>query len=321
MTKLERLRREYKSWGRWYYHLVLDSLGERNLFNGKDEYVNGMNIVALAQFLTKVGVIQFDWMRNHGHFIVLATGLQCCRFFDYCRYRLNARLIKDGYPPLPDDWFFKLIRLDSFNELVNAASYSARNAYDARGDILPGGYLWSSNYLMFSDINEILDFETIGDIGTNGMIRILGSNIKLPSSYKVCKLGFILPESYLLRTDDGTMTKARSLYKDSKDYAYHLFRDHDTYRRVASDIGEEWSPAGGDVEPLISNLLEISYGVRNINQLDAGKRSDLAVTLGVRYGLNVEDIASRLGLAPSMVSKLIYSYKKKNPSQVPDKRR
>lgn len=312
MTKLEKLRKEYKSWGRWYYHLVLDSLGERNLFNDRGEYVNGMNTVALAQFLTKVEVIQFDWMRNHGHFILLATGLQCCRFFDYTRYRINARLIKDGYPPLPEDWFFKLIRLDTFSELINAVSYSARNSYDARADILPGGYLWSSNYLMFDDIKEIIDYKTVGEMGTREMIGLFGSNVKLPESYKVCKLGFILPESYLLRTDDGTMTKARSLYKDSKDYAYRLFRDYDTYRRVASDIGEVWSPTGGDVGPLIRNLLEINYKVADIKNLDAENRCDLAVTLVTRYGLGEAEIASRLNLSPSMVSKLLYSYKKKN---------
>ena len=312
MTKLETLRKEYKSWGRWYYHLVLDSLGERNLFNNRDEYVNGMNIVAIAQYQTGTDVIQFDWMRNHGHFVVRATGEQCCRFFEYSRYRLNARLIKDGYPPLPDDWFFKLIRLDTFYELVNAASYSARNSYDAMSNVLPGGYLWSSNYLMFSDIGELIEYKTVEETGTREMIRILGSNVKLPADYKVCKLGFILPESYLLRTEDGTMTKARSLYKDAKDYAYCLFRDYDTYRRVASDLGEAWSPTGGDVDPLISNLLEINYGVKNVKSLDADKRCDLAVTLGIRYGLKVDEIASRLDIAPSMVSKLLYSYKKKN---------
>ena len=312
MTKLEKLRNEYKSWGRWYYHLVLDSLGDRNLFNDRDEYVNGMNIVALGQFLTKIGVIQFDWMRNHGHLIGLATGLQCCHFFDYSRYRLNSRLIKDGYPPLPDDWFFKLIRLDTFNDLVNAASYSARNSYDAMADILPGGYLWSSNYLMFSDISEMIEYKTVEEIGTRGMIRLLGSNVKLPSSYKVCKLGFVLPDSYLLRTEDGSMTKVRSLYKDSKDYAYHLFRDYGTYRKVASDLGEEWTPTGEDANVLIRNLLEVNYGVNDIKSLDADNRCDLAVILGSRYGLKVEDIASKVNLSSSMVSKLLYSYKKKN---------
>ncbi|MBR4755304.1 MAG: hypothetical protein IK076_00005, partial [Bacteroidales bacterium] len=200
MTKLEKLRNEYKSWGRWYYHMTLDSLGKRNLFNDREEFVNGMNVVALSQFLTKTGIIQFDLMRNHAHFTLLATGLQCCHYFDYIRYRLNARLIADGYPPLPDNWFFMLRRLETLDELVNAVSYSARNSYDARGDILPGGYLWSSNYLMFSEINNLIDYRTVEDVGVRGMRRMIGSNVKLPSAYKLSKLGFVLPESYILMT-------------------------------------------------------------------------------------------------------------------------
>ena len=312
MTKLEKLRKEYKSWGRWYYHLVLDSLGDRNLFNDVDEYINGMNVVAIGQFIKKVKVIQFDWMRNHGHFILLATGLECCLFFDYIRFRLNARLVKDGFPPLPESWFFKLIRLDTFNDLVNAASYSARNSYDARRDILPGGYLWSSNYLMFSDMDRMIEYKTVGDIGTCGMIRLLGSKIMLPEYYKVCKLGFVLPESYLLRTDNGMMTKARSLYKDSKDYAYRVFRDYDTYRKTAAGLGEAWSPSGSDVDSLIEIILNVNYGLSDISNLDPEKCCDLAVTLGLRYGLKAEEIASRLRLSSSMVSKLLYSYSKKN---------
>ena len=310
MTNLEKQRKEYQSWGKWYYHLALDSLGERNLFNDRDEYINGMNVVAIGQYLYKVGVIQFDLMRNHGHFIVLASGKDCCRFFDYLRYRLNLRLIKDGFPPLTEKWFFMLRRLETKAELANAVSYSARNSYDARRDILPGGYLWSSNYLMFSDIKEIIEYKTVGGIGTCGMIRLLGSKVKLPEAYKVCKLGFILPESYLLKTDDGAMMKARSLYKDSKDYAYRLFRDYETYRRVASDIGDVWTPEGNDVDSLVRELMNIKYGVDNILSLDGDKRCDLAVTLGTKYGLVPEQVAARLNLSSSMVSRLIYSYNK-----------
>ena len=54
------------------------------------------------------------------------------------------------------------------------------------------------------------------------------------------------------------------------------------------------------------------YKVADIKNLDAEKRCDLAVTLGTRYGLGEDEIASRLNLSPSMVSKLLYSYKKKN---------
>ena len=292
--------------------MTLDSLGKRNLFNDREEFVNGMNVVALSQFLTKTGIIQFDLMRNHAHFTLLATGLQCCHYFDYIRYRLNARLIADGYPPLPDNWFFMLRRLETLDELVNAVSYSARNSYDARGDILPGGYLWSSNYLMFSEINNLIDYRTVEDVGVRGMRRMIGSNVKLPSAYKLSKLGFVLPESYILMTEDGSMTKARSLYKDSKDYAYRLFRDYETYRRVASDLGDTWKLSGGEVDYLMANILKVNYGVDDIRGLDPGKRCDLAVTLGLKHGLGPEEIAARLNISPSMVSKLIYSSSKKN---------
>jgi len=68
------------------------------------------------------------------------------------------------------------------------------------------------------------------------------------------------------------------------------------------------------VDSLIENILNINYGVRDIGGLDPEKCCDLAVTLGLRYGLNAEEIASRLRLSSSMVSKLLYSYSKKNKS-------
>lgn len=317
MTKLEKLRKEYQSYGRWYYHMILDSLGDRNLFNDKNEFIHGMNVVSIAQFLYNVGIIQFDLMRNHGHFIVQATGQQCCKMFDYFRYRFNDRLKKDGYPPLPHDWFFMLRRLETKTELVNAASYSARNSYEARKDILPGGYLWSSNYCMFSEIGELFEYRTVGEVGVRGMYRILGSQVKLPSSYKVSKWGYILPESYLIKSQDGKETKAESLYKDSKDYTYRIFRDYGTYRKVASDLRDTWIPSGNDLESLLQDLLNMKYGVKDARALGSDKICDLAVTLATRYGLSNDEIAYRLNLSPSMVSRLVYSYGKKNHVATP----
>lgn len=311
MRKIEKLRKEYMSYGRWYYHLVLDSLGEQNLLNTRDQCVNAMNTVAIAQYLYGTKIVQFDWMRNHGHFTLYADGIQCCHTFDYYRKRLNGKLVEDGYPPIPRNWFFRLRRLDSLNDLRVAVSYSGRNSYDARGDILPSGYLWSSNYLLFSDISELLEYKTIGEYSARKVSRLLRSDVALPSGYKVGKLGFILPESYLMKADGGLMTKAQSLYKDSKDYTYRLFRDYDTYRKAASDVGETWSPSGQDVDSLIDNLLSYGYGVNDLRELDYDKKCDLAVRLLRDYGLESDAVSSRLKLSGSAVSRLLYSYNKK----------
>ena len=109
MRKIEKLRKEYQSYDKWYYHLTLDSLGKRNLLNNRSQCVNAMNTLAIGQFLYNIGVVQFDWMRNHGHFILYAAGSQCCQLFDYIRFRANAWLTRDGFPPLPKEWFMKLV--------------------------------------------------------------------------------------------------------------------------------------------------------------------------------------------------------------------
>lgn len=311
MKKNEKLRKEYQSYGKWYYHLVLDSLGSQNLLNNKGQCVNAMNSVAIAQFLYGVSVVQLDWMRNHGHFTLFGNGIQCCQTFDYLRKRLNAKLIEEDYPPIPDDWFFKLRRLDTLKDLQVAVSYSARNSYDARNDILPSGYLWSSNYLLFSEINELFEYKTVSELGSSTVRRLLESRVALPPDYKFSKLGYVLPESYLMKANDKSgLTKVQSLYRDSKDYTYKLFRDYNTYKKVATDAGEAWTPSGSDVDSLIDSLLNYGYGVSEINSLEMDKRYELATRLNTSFGISPEIAAAKLKLSASAISKMSYSYKK-----------
>ena len=308
MIQRKRLRDQYMSYDRWYYHMVLDSLGTRKLFNNREEYVYGMNAVALAQYMYDVRIIQFDLMSNHAHFVVLATGMSCLNFFYLIRAKINSRLVSDGYAPIPADWFFRLFRLETKEDLVNAVSYSARNPYDAINGHLPSGYLWSSSYMMFSDLTALIESRTVGETGIREMRRILGSKTRLPDGYKVCKLGYVLPESYVMRV--GGVPKAMTLYGDAKDYSYSIFKDYGTYRKTASDFGEEWAPSGSDAKRLVSDLLNLCFGVKEAGKLDTGRKCDLAVMLGTRYGMPPAEIAGCTGLSPSAVSRLLYSYSK-----------
>ena len=48
---------EYRSWPRWYYHLVFDSFEKGQLFNDKGEYAQGMNGVAIGQYLYNLSIV------------------------------------------------------------------------------------------------------------------------------------------------------------------------------------------------------------------------------------------------------------------------
>ena len=119
MTKRKRLKlwKEYRTWPKWYYHVVLDSIETGQLFNDESEYVDGMNTVAIAQYIHNVSIVVFNFMINHGHFLVLATGNDIVNCMSFIFRRINARLIANGHSPLPENYGFKLIRVKDKKQL------------------------------------------------------------------------------------------------------------------------------------------------------------------------------------------------------------
>ena len=136
-------------------------------------------------------------------------------------------------------------------------------------------------------------------MGSSRVRQLLGSRVKLPSDYRICKLGYVLPESYLMM-----VSEEKGLYK--------LFRDYNTYAKVAADAGEKWIPSGSDVDSLIYGLLNYGYSVNSVNDLSMDKKCDLATRLAYYYGLSPQEVALRLNMSRSTVSQLLYSYAKKH---------
>ena len=49
--KLNELLKEYRKQPKWYYHVIFDSIETGQLFNNDDEYADGMNSVAIGQYV------------------------------------------------------------------------------------------------------------------------------------------------------------------------------------------------------------------------------------------------------------------------------
>ncbi len=56
---------EYRTWPKWYYHIVFDSLEKGQLFNNDDEYADGMNGIAIGQYVFGLSILVFTLMVNH----------------------------------------------------------------------------------------------------------------------------------------------------------------------------------------------------------------------------------------------------------------
>ena len=109
MNKLQSMKmEECRSWPKWYYHLSLDGLEKNQLFNCDEQLARGMNSVALGQHIHQVKIVNFNLMVNHCHILGYGNGADFVDLFLFLKKRFNAKLVKDGFPPLTDNYFFKL---------------------------------------------------------------------------------------------------------------------------------------------------------------------------------------------------------------------
>ncbi len=259
MNRVERFKKwaEYRTWPMGYYHLVVESFEKGQMFNNDLQFAAGMNTVALAQFVYEVVILVFDLMVNHAHFLVRCTGAAAVDFFISFKRRVNSELVADGYPPLPDDLGFKLLPIDVNDpyHLKDVAVYIPRNPYKASSRITPSGYIWSSNYLIFSDIIKLIQKKPLKEFSASKSRKILKSKTVLPGDYLFNEnLGIILPESYVA-TDE-----VEKIIGSSWNYCDRIVRNMDAYVRIAEKISDRIFINDNELGTIIYSICKNKYG-------------------------------------------------------------
>lgn len=281
--------KEYRTWPRWYYHLTFDSLEKGQLFNNDEEYANGMNGVAIGQYIHKLSIIAFVLMVNHCHILLHGSGKDIVNFFIFIKRRINEKLRADGYPPLPNGYGFKLVRVEDKRQLADTIVYIARNPLKARPDITAGGYLWGSTNLIFSEINKLYEKTELGNMSGREIMRVLKTKVIPPKNYLLNRsMGFILPESYV------NVRKAEQTLHDSWRFSSDLIRHIDAYIKIAEGIGEMVTFSDGELDEIISQILRKRFNTKSINDLSIDDRCRLAIILRKEYRIDMKRIARKL---------------------------
>ncbi|HBH09545.1 MAG TPA: hypothetical protein DDX40_09130 [Rikenellaceae bacterium] len=260
--KLNELLKEYRKQPKWYYHVIFDSIETGQLFNNDDEYSDGMNSVAIGQYVCGLSVIVFVLMANHCHILVHGSGEDIVRFFLFVKERVNRKLKEDGFPQLPVDYGFKMVKVNDERQLVDTIIYIARNPLKARPDVTASGYIWGSTNLIFSDIDKLYDKLKIADMSCRESTRIFKTKIKLPGDYLFNRpLGFILPESYVLNG------KVERMLVSSWRFCSGFVRNFDAYLKIAEGVGEMIIFSENELNEIIYHILRNRFKVDSIKDL------------------------------------------------------
>lgn len=189
------------------YHYCSKGFKSEILYNTKDEFIAGMNRIAVCLALClnagrPIVILAFCLMDNHFHFILWGEE-EDCDFFAENYKKLTAMWVSNHRDePLsePIEIGHWPIARDKVGEKI---SYVLRNPVAAGMRVTPQGYRWSSASLMFSDFRPE-PAVPLASVSINNIRRLCSTRATLPGDWLMAG-DMIWPGSYV---DYATAEKA-----------------------------------------------------------------------------------------------------------------
>ena len=291
---------EYRSWKKGYYHMASDGWQEGKLFHRHDQFVFGMATIGLIKLKYRLGIHAFILMPNHFHIVLSGNGNDCVDAFNYFRKRTSNRLIKDGYPPLPPDYGFKLIPIEDERQMRNHLLYVLRNAYEKQW-CTPLGYLWSSGWLLFSQLASFIKGNKAETLSGRAVRTLIGSETVVPGHWEFHPDLGLLPGNFV----DTQLTK--KLFPNVKSFVTQLVKDYESYAEIARELNDEQAFSSEEVLDIVNLLIKQFFGNKELKQLTTEQKYFLAARLNQTYNIPPETISQTLFIPIKIVRQVLHS--------------
>ena len=280
------------------------------LFNNVAQYAYGMIVIGLLTLKYDVVVYSFSLMPNHIHIIMSGTGNACVNAFDYIHRKLSRRLVKDGYPPLPEDYGFKLVPIENETQMRRNIIYVDRNAYE-KLICVPGGYVWGTCYTHFSQMKLLAEARRADSFSIREKKSITCSHETIPDNWLFHPVVGLLPSSFI---DTQLFNK---LFKSPKDYLIRLVKDYEAFVTVARSLDEIVEYSTEESKDLVQKTSHEMFKGRSLSQLDQNEKGNLTVRLYKDYQLSVEQIALSINMPKHIVQQLLRAKDYGNIKELP----
>ena len=280
-----------------YYHVYTKGLEDRLLYRDRDDFIAGMNMVAIVCFSVDVKLLAFVLMSNHLHFVVLGSKEKVDKFI-WLYKNLLSRYLKGKYG---DVKFLRHLEtsvslVDNVGDnLKRLIAYVLNNPVKAGINCVPQGYEWSSARCYFNATDSSTDTVFIGSLGTEEARRILRSKKRLPAHWRLNSSGYIIPESYI------DIDSVERCFVRSRSFEYFLSSSLSAKKGLSENIAFSDSV----LKMALSELLEKKYEVSHVGQMDDFLKKHMLRDLKSRFGTPVQQLARVVEMSVSDVLRLL----------------
>lgn len=288
---------------RGFYHLFSDGFRTDVLFEDKQAFIAGMNIIALCFLKCNIAIPAFILMDNHVHFILYCTYEECCRFRDKFihRYGLWHSNRYSRKPLETIDFDIKLMEEEKY--ILNSIAYALRNSIAAGYCFCADDYPWSSGGLYFRMPDKMAaltaGWNKISDLTAREIRCLFHTHENLPKDWVITPEGFIWPGNYV------DFHLAESLYRTPKSFAFFMGQSKE--EEINKSLGISESVALPDMEIREKAVMKCMkmFGIGNLRRLDVPQRIRLGKVLRQEYRCSAKQIARTIHLDPKYIKELI----------------
>ena len=260
------------------------------MFKDTEDFIRGINRIAICKVISGVEVWVFTLMDNHVHFLLYGTMYMCKRFID--KYKLlTGKWIshKYGLSGYLKELPASIIPLRTEEEIIEVAAYIDRNSIVAGFNGLPAEYRWSSSSIIFKDKSGHSG-RCLKDFSLTQLRDMLKTRVTLPGAWTMNKDMMIDPRCFT------EWKKVETLYKTPMRYLYYVTKKLEGKINMALSQGQKTFILDKDLRHVTADLSQKHFGKDDIRKLDINSRLVLARILRRNYASTPKQIARMLHL-------------------------
>lgn len=285
--------------GKGYFHVSSHGLERNDIFKSREDFVQGMNDIAIIVLGFDVVILAFCLMSNHFHFVLYGTRSECVRFAEEYKRRCSIRMrYSAGDVHAMKDVEVQLFHVGSAEYLENVIAYVLRNPIAAGICMMPYHYMWSSMSLYFTGGKQYQG-KSLNEMSERKRFRTIRSRVSVPDYYLVDDCGMILPSCYV---DVGSVEK---IFRHPARLMAAVSRKIEADVEVALGISDSVTMSYDEIKTQLPDLIRKEFGKDSLNQLSMDQRIRLCLLIKRNFRAGVKQIARLTHLDPNVVSKVI----------------
>ena len=282
---------------RGIYLFTSDHLQRMLLFRDDEDYVYGVNTLAIGTLKYRIKVLCYTLMGTHIHLLLAGRYEDCLAFYAWVLHRLAQRLAsRYGVYGILKLHSSDVQAVTDRDMLLNEVCYLLRNGYKARIDN-PYSYPWAPFECYFNPYLPLLHGSPMP--GAKTMRQCFGTHVIIPSDWEHVQ-GRILNKCFV----DYTTVERK--IGNSLDFFDRLRRfDLESAVEQKHGIEEQLKFTDAEIQEKIRAVCQNELHVDWHHQLERKDLLWLARTLARRFACTKKQIARLLGIDPSVLDNLL----------------